>query len=61
METAGRVAVITGSASGMGLGMARVFGSAGMRLVLADIREDALAKAVDEIRGEWHDGDWRSY
>lgn len=34
---AGRVAFITGGASGIGLGMAQAFAAAGMRLALADI------------------------
>ena len=34
-----RVAVITGGASGIGLGMARAFGARGMKLVLADLDE----------------------
>lgn len=46
----GRVAVITGSAGGIGLGMARAFSDAGMRLALADIDEDRLATAVAELR-----------
>ena len=35
-EFSGRTAVITGGASGIGLGMARSFAKRGMRLVLAD-------------------------
>ncbi len=41
----GRVAVITGAASGIGLAMARRFGRAGMRVVLADIEKDPLEAA----------------
>jgi len=33
-EVAGKVAFITGGASGMGLGMARAFAAAGMRVVI---------------------------
>ena len=44
-----RVAVITGGASGIGLAYARIFGSLGMHLVLADIEGDALAQARDGI------------
>ena len=43
----GRVAVVTGGASGIGLGMARAFGAEGMRVVIGDIetgpREEAVA------------------
>ena len=49
-EFSGRVAVITGGASGIGLAMARRFASAGMRIVLADIEEPALEAAVDDLR-----------
>ena len=51
----GRVAVVTGAASGIGLGMARAFTDSGMRVVLADAREDALDVAVGELRGKGHD------
>jgi NAD(P)-dependent dehydrogenase (short-subunit alcohol dehydrogenase family) len=44
-----RVAVVTGAASGMGLGMARAFSAAGMRVVAADVRKDALDAAVAEL------------
>ena len=47
---AGKVAVITGGASGIGLETARVLAREGMRLVLADIEQGPLAKAVDEFR-----------
>lgn len=45
----GRVAVITGAASGIGLGMAREFARNGMLIALCDRRTDALAKAVGEV------------
>ena len=48
---AGRVAVITGGASGIGFAAAQRLGAAGMRLVLADIAEDQLAEAAVELRG----------
>jgi NAD(P)-dependent dehydrogenase (short-subunit alcohol dehydrogenase family) len=46
----GRVAVVTGAASGMGLGMARAFSGAGMKVVAADVRKDALDAAVADLR-----------
>ncbi len=46
----GKVAFITGGASGMGLGMARVFSAAGMRVVIADVREDHLESALQLFR-----------
>lgn len=47
---AGQVAVVTGSASGIGLAMARAFGAQGMRLMLGDIEEKALASAAESLR-----------
>lgn len=49
---AGKVAVITGGASGIGLAMARRFGAAGMALVIADIEPGPLDAAEAALRGE---------
>ncbi|MXZ89044.1 MAG: SDR family NAD(P)-dependent oxidoreductase [Dehalococcoidia bacterium] len=49
-EFAGKVAVITGGASGIGLGMATRFAAEGMRLVLADIEEAVLEEAAAGLR-----------
>lgn len=48
----GRVAFITGGASGIGLGIARALGRAGMRIVLGDIEAAALSASVDKLRKE---------
>jgi len=45
----GQVAVVTGGASGIGLAMARAFGAQGMKLMLGDIEENALATAADSL------------
>lgn len=45
----GRTAVITGGASGIGLALAERFAAARMNLVLADIQEDALGRAVAQF------------
>src|SRR3954452_3568705 len=45
----GRVAVVTGGASGIGKAMARRFAAAGMNGVIADIEEAVLAPAADEL------------
>jgi NAD(P)-dependent dehydrogenase (short-subunit alcohol dehydrogenase family) len=46
----GQVALVTGAASGMGLATARAFAHAGAAVTLADVSDDALRQAVDEIR-----------
>ena len=46
----GRVAVITGAASGIGLSMAHRFAGKGMRLALADVEPAALATAAKALR-----------
>jgi len=47
---AGRVAVITGAASGLGRAMAERFAREGMKLVLADVNAADLARAEAELR-----------
>lgn len=51
-DFAGRAAFITGGASGAGLGQAKVFGRAGCKVCIADIRGDAVEQALGELRGE---------
>ncbi len=46
----GRVAVITGGASGIGEGIARRIGAEGGQLVLFDISEDNLARAAADMQ-----------
>jgi NAD(P)-dependent dehydrogenase (short-subunit alcohol dehydrogenase family) len=46
----GRVAVITGAASGIGAGAARLFAQHGARVALVDIDETGLAQTAAEIR-----------
>jgi NAD(P)-dependent dehydrogenase (short-subunit alcohol dehydrogenase family) len=50
-EFNGRVAVITGGASGIGLALAHRFGAEGMRLVIADVDEPRLKTAAAELEG----------
>ena len=48
----GRVAVVTGGGSGIGLGMCRAFAARGMKLVIADVDEGALHTAQAEFEGQ---------
>ena len=46
----GRVAVVTGAASGIGLAMVERFAAEGMKVVMADVEADALDAAVATLR-----------
>lgn len=54
-DLVGRVAVITGAASGLGLAMAGRFGAEGMRLVLADVEPGPLDQAAENLAARGHD------
>ncbi len=49
-QVEGKVAFVTGGASGIGLGMAKVFARAGMKVVIADVRQDHLDEAAEHFR-----------
>ena len=49
-ELTGKVAVVTGAASGIGLALARRFGGDGMRVVMADIERPVLEREADALR-----------
>jgi NAD(P)-dependent dehydrogenase (short-subunit alcohol dehydrogenase family) len=51
-EFQGKVAVITGGASGIGRSMAERFAEEGMKIVLADIEFEALRKAEAEMKAD---------
>ena len=51
-ELAGQVAVVTGGAGGIGQAMGERFAREGMKVVLADVEDDALADAVGKLRAE---------
>jgi NAD(P)-dependent dehydrogenase (short-subunit alcohol dehydrogenase family) len=48
----GKVAVVTGGASGIGLALARRFSAEGMKVVIADIEVPVLADAAAQLRAE---------
>jgi NAD(P)-dependent dehydrogenase (short-subunit alcohol dehydrogenase family) len=54
-ELEGKVAVVTGGASGIGLAMAHRFAAEGMHLLLADIEEGALDDAAEALHAA-HEG-----
>lgn len=51
-DFAGKVAFITGGASGLGFGLAKVFSDAGCKIVIADIRQAAIDEALGYFRGK---------
>jgi NAD(P)-dependent dehydrogenase (short-subunit alcohol dehydrogenase family) len=51
----GKTAVVTGGASGIGLAMAEAFGAEGMKLVLADIEQPALDRALPALRAKGYE------
>lgn len=50
MRLAGKVAVVTGAASGMGEAIARLFAQEGAQVVAADVAFDGVQRVVDEIK-----------
>jgi NAD(P)-dependent dehydrogenase (short-subunit alcohol dehydrogenase family) len=51
-ELAGKVAVVTGAAGGIGLAMSQRFGQEQMRVVLADLDATTLEASVEQLRAE---------
>jgi NAD(P)-dependent dehydrogenase (short-subunit alcohol dehydrogenase family) len=49
-----KVALVTGAGSGMGLATAQAFAEAGAAVVLADINEQAIRSAAEELVGGGH-------
>jgi NAD(P)-dependent dehydrogenase (short-subunit alcohol dehydrogenase family) len=51
-EFRGKVAVVTGAASGIGRGLAQRFAAEGMKVVLADVEPGALAETEAELKAK---------
>jgi NAD(P)-dependent dehydrogenase (short-subunit alcohol dehydrogenase family) len=49
-DLAGQTAFVTGAASGIGLGIATALSQAGVKVMLCDIEDEALKKAVAELK-----------
>jgi NAD(P)-dependent dehydrogenase (short-subunit alcohol dehydrogenase family) len=54
LDFSGKVALVTGASSGMGLATARAFAEAGAAVVLADVREEAVNGAAQELVAKGH-------
>ena len=52
---AGKTAIVTGAASGMGRATAALFADEGARVAAVDVTEEALAEVVAELEGAGHD------
>ena len=50
----GKVAVITGAASGIGAATAKTYGEQGAKVVLGDIQDDAGAALAEALGGTEH-------
>lgn len=54
LNLAGKTAVITGAASGIGLATAERFLQAGMKVVIADINAESIEKHVTRLKSDGH-------
>jgi 3-oxoacyl-[acyl-carrier protein] reductase len=53
IEIKGKVALITGGAQGIGLGIAKEFLNAGAKVVISDVNEDGLKAVTDELKSRF--------
>src|SRR6266568_1470759 len=51
MDIFGKTAIVTGAASGIGLGIATALAEAGANVVMADIQKDAVEEAAHGLSG----------
>src|SRR6516165_2431072 len=54
LDFSGKIALVTGAASGMGLATAQAFAEAGAAVVLADFREDVAKGEAQKLTGSGH-------
>jgi NAD(P)-dependent dehydrogenase (short-subunit alcohol dehydrogenase family) len=54
LDFTGKVALVTGAASGMGLATARAFAEAGAAVVLTDFKEEAVKAAAQKLVAAGH-------
>jgi NAD(P)-dependent dehydrogenase (short-subunit alcohol dehydrogenase family) len=54
LDFSGKVTLVTGAASGMGLATARAFADAGAAVVLADFKEDAVKAGAEKLVATGH-------
>lgn len=54
LDFSGKVALVTGAASGMGLATAKAFAAAGAAVVMADFREDAVKAEAQKLAAAGH-------
>jgi len=50
-DISGKTAIVTGAASGIGLGIATALAEAGANVVMADIQKDAVEQAAHALSG----------
>ena len=53
----GRVAIVTGSAQGMGLAIAKALGNEGAVIIITDINEEQVSKTVSALKEDGYSAD----